>query len=135
MSLNNTEIHSQGGKWTYEFEFTLTAGGAIVANADGSTTTDPLVTATKTGTGTYRIDITGNFFKVIKKDCSMHASAAGSQQAQITAVGLGTGTAGPTGEAVTTLTIITGNSNAVPAAADQASGTVSARVTFQKNKL
>lgn len=132
----NTEVQNLGGKWIVEGEFVVANGGAVTANSDGSTTTDPAVTCTKTGTGTYRLDIVGNFYKVVSRDVRWHGAAASSQQAQITAISLGGGTATATGESVTTVTIITGNSNAVPAAADQATGgRVSFRIAFQKNKL
>lgn len=128
-------ITNLGGTWIYEFEFTITAAGAIVPNTDGSTTTDPEIAATRTAAGTYRIDIRGNFQKVISRQVQFVAAAASSQQAQITAVSLGGGTPTATGESVTTVTIITGNSNAVPAAADQAAGTIAVFITFQKNKV
>lgn len=133
---SNQEVQYLEGKWIVEGEFTITTAGAIVPNADLSTTTDPRITATLTGTGTYRLDIPGNFYKTVCRDVRYHGSAASSVQAQITAIGLGTGTVqAATGEATTTVTIITGNSNAVPAAANQASGTISFRLAFLKNKF
>lgn len=131
----NQSVFFAFDEWLVDLEYTITAAGAIVPNADGSTTTIPGINATRTGAGTYRIDIPGNFSKVLNRHTQFHAAAASSQQSQITAIGLGTGTPGPTGEAVTTVTVITGNSNAVPAAADQASGTIGVQVKFQKHKM
>lgn len=129
------EIHGLGGKWLYEFEFTVTTAGAIVPDADGFTTTDPQVSVVRASAGTYTATIPGNFQKVVSRRAEFVAAAASAIQAQITAVGLGTGTAQAGGGTTSTLTIITGNSNAVPAAADQAAGTVSVSVAFQKNKI
>lgn len=131
-----TTVHSAYGKYVYEFEFTIGAAGAVVANADGSTSTDPEVRVIRTGAGTYRADIIGNFQRVIRRQANYNPVGAGSSvQAQITAVGLGTGTPTATGEAVTVVTIVTGNSNATPAAADQTTGSVSVFISFQKHKI
>jgi hypothetical protein len=129
------EISSAYGRWVYELEWTITTAGAVVPNADGTTTTDPEVNVTRTGVGTYRVDIRGNFFKVLQAQANYRHSAASSVQAQVTAIGLGSGTPLATGEAVTTVTVITGASNAVPAAADQAVGIINLQVIFIKNKI
>lgn len=121
--------------WDIPFEFTITAAGAIVPNADGTTTTEPEIGVVRSGAGTYVATIRGNFFKVLFRRAEYFAAAASSVQAQITAVGLGTGTPTASGESTTTVTVITGNSNAVPAAADQATGTVGVQVKFQKHKI
>jgi hypothetical protein len=132
---NKVEIVLGDGLWVVPFEFTITTAGAVVANSDGTTTTNPYVSVVRASAGTYTATIVGNFQKVVSRFVQFVAAAASSVQAQITAIGLGTGTATATGEATTTATIITGNSNAVPAAADQAAGTIACRLVFQKNKI
>lgn len=121
--------------WDVPFEFTITAAGAIVPNADGSTTTEPEISCVRSTTGTYVATIRGNFQKVLFRKAEYFLATASSVQTQITAVGLGTGTPTASGESTTTVTIITGNSNAVPAAADQATGTIGVHVKFQKHKI
>lgn len=123
--------------WFIAAEFTLTAAGAVVANSDGTTTTDPLISVVKAGTGTYTITIPGNFQKVLFASAEMRPSGGSptSQVAEITAIGLGTGTPTASGESTTTVTITTGNSNATPAAADQANGIVGFDLRFLKHKI
>jgi hypothetical protein len=136
-------IHSATNKWIYEGSFTVTTSGAIVPDADSFTTTDPEIVCTRTGTGTYRLDIRGNFKKVIAKAANLNGAGTESSKAEITAVSLGGGTATAFGEAVTTVTIKTLTPTAdasaasatapiVFAAADLATGTVSFRISFQK---
>ena len=127
-------IHSSYDKWVYECEWTITTAGAVVPDADGNTTTDPEIAVTRTGAGTYRVDIRGNFFKTIAARPHFRHSAASSVQAQVTGVSLGGGTPTAAQDQVTTVTVITGNTNAVPAAADQAAGVVGLYISFQKSK-
>jgi hypothetical protein len=48
------QLYSLGNDIWFVFgEFTLTAAGAVVPNADGTTTTDPLISVARTGAGTY----------------------------------------------------------------------------------
>lgn len=135
MAGSNQQYSLQNDVWHIMCEFTITAAGAIVPNSDGTTSTDPLISAVRTGVGTYLLTMPGNFQKVLARRVLFNAAAASSQQAQITAIGLGTGTPTAGGESTTTVTVITGNSNAVPAAADQASGVVSVFLSLQKHKL
>jgi hypothetical protein len=121
--------------WHIPFSFTVTTAGAIVPNADGSTTTEPEISVVRSGAGTYVATIRGNFQKVLFSRASYFLASASSVQTQVTAIGLGTGTATASGEATTTVTVITGNSNAVPAAADQAAGTIGVFLVLQKHKV
>lgn len=121
--------------WHLVAEFTITAAGAVVPNADGSTTTEPLISAVRSGAGTYVLTIPGNFQKTLNAFSSYRDATPRSIVANITAVGLGTGTVTASGEATTTVTVVTGNSNATPAAADQAQGVVGINVKFQKHKM
>lgn len=129
------EVQLLPAKWVAECEVTITAAGAVVPDANGNTTTDPSIVCTRTGAGTYRFDIPGNFQKVVRRDITFNSAAASSIQAQITAISLGGGTPTASGDSVTTVTAITGNSNAVPAAADQAAGVIAIKICFQKNKI
>lgn len=128
-------VDSPGGKWTYDFEFEITTSGAIVANSDGTTTTDPDVSVVYAGSGVYTVTIVGNFYKVLSRLCQYWNATPADQWAQITAVGLGTGTATATGEATTTLTIKTLDDTATPSAQEQSSGTIAVHIAFQKNKI
>lgn len=121
--------------WNIMAELVLGAAGAIVPDANGNTTSEPQITAAKTGNGTYVFTIPGNFQKVLCVEPIYRAAAASSVIAEITAVGLGTGAVSAGGEASTTVTVITGNSNAVPGAADQATGIVGFDAKFQKHKI
>lgn len=136
-------IHSQTNKWIYDGEFTITTSGAVVANADTSTTTDPEVACTRTGTGTYRIDIRGNFKRSQKLMAVLRGAGTESSKAEVTAVSLGGGTVTAFGEAVTTVTIKTltptvdssGASATAPvvyAAADLGTGVVAFSLVFVK---
>jgi hypothetical protein len=135
MAGNNQQYSLSNDRWQLEVEWTLTAAGAIVPNADGSTTTEPLVSVVRSVAGTYVVTIPGSFQKTLHAEGTFRTSGATSVQAQVTAISLGGGTPTPGGESTTTVTVITGNSNAVPAAADQASGTVGLKAVFQKHKF
>lgn len=132
---SNQQYSLQNDVWHIMAEFTITAAGAIVPNADGSTTTDPLITAVRSGAGTYVLTMVGNFQKTLHAMATYRDATPRSIVANVTAVGLGTGTPSATGESTTTVTIVTGNSNAVPAAADQAQGIVGLNAKLQKHKL
>ena len=128
-------VHSQGGKWIYEFEFTVTTSGAIVPDADGFTSTDPAVTVSRTGTGTYKINIPGNFQKTVYRSAKLLEATPTAATADFTAVSLGGGTADATGGATTDVTLKTMDDNATPAAADLSAGTIACRIVFQKNDI
>jgi hypothetical protein len=123
--------------WFISGEFTLTAAGAVVPNSDGTTTTDPLITAARIGAGTYLVTIPGNFQRTLFASAEMRPSGGSptSQVAEITAISLGGGAVTASGESTTTVTLVTGNSNATPAAADQANGIVGFDLRFQKHKI
>lgn len=121
--------------WHIPVEWTITAAGAVVPNANGTTTTEPEVSVVRSAAGTYVVTIRGNFQRAIYAKGTFRNSAASSVQAMVTAIGLGTGTPTASGESTTTVTVITGNSNAVPAAADQAAGIVGVDLKFQKHKV
>lgn len=121
--------------WNVFVEWTITAAGAVVANADGTTTTEPEISVARTGAGTYLLTIPGNFQKVVNMVATYRDATPRSIQATVILVGLGTGTAQAGGGVTTNVTVVTGNSNAVPAAADQAQGVVGLRAQFQKHKI
>jgi hypothetical protein len=109
-------------QWSYKVEWTITAAGAIVPNGDGTTTTDPEVSVVRASAGTYTVTFPGKFTKVLDLRASYRAAAGSSIIAQVTGSAFGP---------PATVTVITGNSNAVPAAADQAAGVVGLRADFQ----
>lgn len=121
--------------WWVGGEVTIGAAGAITPDANGFTCTSPLCTAVRASAGTYTITIPGNFFKVIVAEPTLRAAAASSVITEITGISLGGGTPTAGGESTTTITIITGNSNAVPAAADQSNIVIGFDVKFQKHKV
>lgn len=121
--------------WIIAAEWTITAAGAVVANADGSTTTEPEISVVRASAGTYTVTVRGNFQKTIYAFASYRDATPRSIVANITAIGLGTGTPTASGDSTTTFTVVTGNSNAVPAAADQAQGIVGLRAVMQKHKI
>lgn len=121
--------------WRVDVEWTITAAGAVVPNTDGTTTTEPLVSVARTGAGTYLLTIPGNFQKTVHALGTYRDATPRSIVANVTLIGLGTGTAQAGGGSTTNVTVVTGNSNAVPAAADQAQGVVGAKLVFQKHKI
>lgn len=131
----NQQYSESSDIWHIPVEFTITAAGAIVPNSDGTTTTEPLISAARTGAGTYVVTIPGNFQKTLEAQASYRDATPRSIVANITAIGLGTGAVTASGAATTIVTVVTGNSNAVPAAADQAQGVVGIKVYFQKHKI
>jgi len=135
MGDTNQSYFKTSDTWHVECEFTITAAGAIVANADGTTTTEPECAAVRTGAGTYTVTFPGNFQKTIEAIASYRDATPRSIVANITAIGLGTGAPTASGGTTTVVTIVTGNSNAVPAAADQAQGIVGMKCLFQKHKI
>jgi hypothetical protein len=135
MSMTNQSYDSTPACWRFNVEWTITAAGAVVPNADGTTTTDPQVGVARTGAGTYLVTFPGNFQKVAGMQPTYRDATARSIVVNVTAVGLGTGTPMATGESTTTVTVVTGNTNAAPTAADQAQGIIGLRVAFQKNKV
>lgn len=125
-------IHNTYNKYVFEFEFNVGAAGAVVANSDGSTSTDPEVSVVRTAAGTYRVTIPNGYAKVIRRSAEYVPAGAGSSaQAQITAVGLGAGTPTASGTATSTVTVVTAVSGAAPAAADLTSGSVSVYIALQ----
>jgi hypothetical protein len=116
-------------------EWTITAAGAVVPNADGSTTTEPEISVARSGAGTYLLTIPSNFQKALNLMATYRAAAPSSIVANVTTVGLGTGVPQAGGGATTNVTVVTGNSNAVPAAADQAAGIVGFRGQFVRHKI
>jgi len=135
MSMTNQSYDSTPACWRFNVEWTITAAGAVVPNADGTTTTDPQVSVVRASAGTYTLTFPGNFQKVAGMQPTYRDATPRSIQATVIAVGLGTGTPMATGETTTTVTFVTGNTNASPAAADQAQGICGLRVAFQKNKV
>lgn len=131
----NQQYSFSNDVWKVYVEWTITAAGAVVPNSDGSTTTEPEIAVTRTGAGTYRVDIRGNFQKTLHATATYRDATPRSIVANVTAISLGGGTPTASGEAVTTVTVVTGNSNATPAAADQAQGVVGLRIAFQKHKI
>lgn len=121
--------------WNIFVEWTITAAGAVVPNADGTTTTEPEISVVRSGAGTYLLTIPGNFQKTIQAYATYRDATPRSIVANVILIGLGTGTAQAGGGTTTNVTVVTGNSNAVPAAADQAQGVVGLRVQFQKHKI
>lgn len=121
--------------WHVFCEWTVTAAGAVVPNADGTTTTEPEISVARTGTGTYVVTIPGNFQKTIHALPSYRNATPASSVANITAIGLGTGALQAGGGVQSTVTVVTGASNATPAAADLTSGQIGVNVKFQKHKI
>lgn len=131
----NQQYALSGDMWKIVAEWTITAAGAVVPNADGTTTTEPEVSVVRSGAGTYVVTVPGNFQKTLLATATYRDATPRSIQATITAIGLGTGTLQAGGGSTTTFTVVTGNSNAVPAAADQAQGIVGLKVFMQKHKI
>lgn len=131
----NQQYSLSNDVWRVDVEWTITAAGAVVPNADGTTTTEPEVSVARTGAGTYLLTIPGNFQKVINAIGTYRDATPRTIVANVILVGLGTGTAQAGGGVTTNVTVVTGNSNAVPAAADQAQGVVGLRAKFQKHKI
>lgn|SRR5678816_1366088 len=121
--------------WNVYIEWTITAAGAVVPNSDGSTTTEPEVSVVRSGAGTYVVTMRGNFQRVLSAHATYRDATPRSIVANITAISLGGGTPTASGESTTTFTVVTGNSNAVPAAADQAQGVVGIRAQMVKHKV
>jgi len=128
-------VENQGGKWAFEFEFTVTTSGAIVNDADGFSCTDPTVVVARTDTGTYTATLPGTFYKTLYRNCKLNEATPTAAEADITAISLDGGVADATGGATCLVTIKTMDDNASPAAADLSVGTISCRLVFQKNKL
>lgn len=121
--------------WHIDVEWTITTAGAIVPNSDGTTCTEPTFTVARTAAGTYLLTIPGNYTRVIGAHATYRNPAGPtSVQAFVGAVGLGTGVATAGGGATTTFVITTGNSNAVPAAADQTTGVVGFSAVLRTTK-
>lgn len=121
--------------WDVIAEWTITAAGAVVPNSDGTTTTEPEISVARTGAGTYVVTIPGNFQRTLHAEATYRDATPRSIVANITAISLGGGAVQAGGGVTSTVTVITGNSNAVPAAADQAQGIVGINIKFQKNKI
>lgn len=132
----NQQFSDTSDLWHYFIEWTITAAGAVVPNADGSTTNEPLISVARTGAGTYLVTIPGNFQKCMNPLATYRTGGApATSVANVSLVGLGTGTPTASGGSTTNVTVVTGVSNAVPAAADLATGFVGLRVEFQKHKI
>lgn len=130
------QLYSESGDtWHIECEFTITAAGAIVPDASNNTTTEPLFVAARTGAGTYTVTVPGNFQKTLHCTATYRDATPRSIVANVIAVGLGTGAVTASGSVTTVFTIATGNSNATPAAADQAQGVVGLKALMQKHKI
>lgn len=134
MATNQLYTHSND-TWHIEAEWTITAAGAVVPNTDGSTTTEPEFSVVRSGAGTYVLTVPGNFQKVIHAMGTYRDATPRSIVANHILTGLGTGTAQAGGGSTSTFTVVTGNSNAVPAAADQAQGVVGFKALLQKHKI
>lgn len=131
----NQQYSISNDVWHIMCEWTITAAGAVVPNADGTTTTEPEISVVRSGAGTYVVTVRGNFQKTIHAMGTYRDATPRSIVANLTAIGLGTGTPTASGDSTTTFTVVTGNSNAVPAAADQAQGVVGLVAKMQKHKI
>jgi len=131
----NQQYSESSDLWHLHCEWNITAAGAIVPDASGNTTSEPLFVAVRTGAGTYSLTVPGNFQKTMSAMGTYRDATPRSIVTNITAIGLGTGAPTASGGTTTVLTVVTGNTNATPAAADQAQGFVGVRVTFQKHKI
>lgn len=122
--------------WHVFCEWNLTAAGAVVPNADGTTTSEPEISVVRSTTGTYVATIPGNFQKVVKGDAYYRTAGGTTGVACLGVIGLGTGVAQAGGGATTTVLVTTAANNAAAATpADLGSGTVGFNVKFQKHKI
>lgn len=135
MADTNQSYFKTSDTWHIECEWTITAAGAVVPNADGTTTTEQEISVVRSGAGTYVLTVPGNFQKTIEAVATYRDATPRSIVANLTVIGLGTGTPQAGGGVTTNFTIVTGNSNAVPAAADQAQGIVGLKALMQKHKI
>lgn len=121
-------ISQNGGEWTVRFDVDISAAGAVSAvRGDG-------ITVTKTGTGTYTVQVNRiNFYEVLERCVQLH-SAVGvvtAKWASITAVALSQ--ADLSLGALITITVW--DDNATPVAADPAAACIlSGHVTFREWK-